>query len=192
MNTGRHCGGQRESDCLPLNKRLGEEMQSENKDGSVKKVLHLTLKKKWFGMIASGLKGYEFREDKPHWRSRLVNLDGSLRDFDEIHFRLGYGESVPFMRVEFMTIHRLCREKAERFAVHGEDVKAGQFVICLGKVIEVQRWNGAAAAGDIEYKVAGEWKAGEFSNMRSGRDRRCGQDRRKNGDRRGVADRRAS
>lgn len=36
------------------------------------KVLHLTLKKKWFDMIASGEKKEEYREIKPYWVSRLV------------------------------------------------------------------------------------------------------------------------
>lgn len=156
----------------------------------MKKVLHLTLKKKWFCLIASGLKGYELREDKQHWRSRLLNKDGSLRNFDEIHFRLGYGNTDPFMRVEFMVIHRLCMDKAKAFAVHGEEVKADQFVICLGKVLEVLRWDGSVDGYGVEYQLAGEWKDGEFSNMRSGRDRRAGKERRITGDRRGAGDRR--
>lgn len=37
------------------------------------KTLHLTLKKKWFDMIASGEKTEEYREIKPYWASRLLN-----------------------------------------------------------------------------------------------------------------------
>jgi hypothetical protein len=36
------------------------------------KVLHLTLKKKWFDMIASGEKKEEYREIKPFWATRLL------------------------------------------------------------------------------------------------------------------------
>lgn len=36
------------------------------------RVLHLTLKKKWFDMIASGEKTEEYREIKPYWFQRLV------------------------------------------------------------------------------------------------------------------------
>ena len=36
------------------------------------KTLHLTLKKKWFDMIASGKKKEEYREIKPYWFERLV------------------------------------------------------------------------------------------------------------------------
>lgn len=36
------------------------------------KILHLTLKKKWFDMIASGEKREEYREIKQYWVSRLT------------------------------------------------------------------------------------------------------------------------
>jgi hypothetical protein len=36
--------------------------------------LHLTLKKQWWDMIASGEKLEEYREIKPYWTSRLCNL----------------------------------------------------------------------------------------------------------------------
>lgn len=37
------------------------------------KTLHLTLKKKWFDMIASGEKTEEYRELKSYWGVRLLN-----------------------------------------------------------------------------------------------------------------------
>jgi hypothetical protein len=37
-----------------------------------KKILHLTLKKKWFDMIASGEKTEEYREIKAFWAARLL------------------------------------------------------------------------------------------------------------------------
>lgn len=36
------------------------------------KTLHLTLKKKWFEMIASGEKKEEYRDIKPYWLNRLM------------------------------------------------------------------------------------------------------------------------
>lgn len=42
------------------------------------KTMHLTLKKKWFDMIASGEKKEEYREIKPYWVKRLLWL------FDEM------------------------------------------------------------------------------------------------------------
>ena len=42
------------------------------------KILHLTLKKKWFDMILSGEKKEEYREIKPYWFRRLVYTSGRL------------------------------------------------------------------------------------------------------------------
>ena len=51
-------------------------------------ILHLTLKKKWFDLIASGEKQHEFRECKPYWEKRLLHgPDGIPNEYDEIHFR---------------------------------------------------------------------------------------------------------
>jgi len=65
------------------------------------KVLHLTLKKKWFDMIMSGEKKEEYREIKPYWIKRLVS-----KDFDTIRFRNGYGKDAPSFDIEYKT---LCR-----------------------------------------------------------------------------------
>ena len=89
------------------------------------KILHLTLKKKWFDLIASGEKTEEYRECKPYWAKRLKNQVG-YKQFDEIHFKNGYGKDVPFMRVEFRGIvQRIMLGK-------------GVFVIRLGKIFEIK------------------------------------------------------
>ena len=59
------------------------------------KILHLTLKKKWFDLISSGEKKTEYREMKPYWKKRLEG-----REFTEIHFKNGYSKDAPFMRIE--------------------------------------------------------------------------------------------
>jgi hypothetical protein len=72
------------------------------------KVLHLTLKKKWFDMTGSGDKPDEYREIKPYWVNRLLNYhcgwnsDGTLKEvlldfkaFDVIHARNGYSKNAP-------------------------------------------------------------------------------------------------
>ena len=94
----------------------------------MKKILHLTLKKKWFDKIASGEKTKEFREIKPYWTTRL---EGKI--FDEIHFRNGYSHHAPFMRVEWrgckigwVKIGELCKEK--------------QYIIELGKILYKRNW----------------------------------------------------
>lgn len=74
------------------------------------KTLHLTLKKKWFDMIASGEKKEEYRELKPYWMDRLGYWHESEQETgyydygfhkmpDIIEFRNGYGMNVPMIRV---------------------------------------------------------------------------------------------
>lgn len=61
------------------------------------KILHLTLKKKWFDLIASGEKKEEYRVVKPYWTKRLFH-----RDYDAIQFRNGYRPDSPTMLVEYL------------------------------------------------------------------------------------------
>ena len=65
-------------------------------DRQVVRVLHLTLKRRWFDMIASGEKREEYREAKPYWTTRLAG-----KEFDVIRFRNGYAKDSPTMDVEF-------------------------------------------------------------------------------------------
>lgn len=86
------------------------------------KVLRLTLKKKWFDMIASGEKKEEYREIKPYWIQRLTwheyhkadelkllhalaNKEAFRKDFDAIEFKNGYGKNVPTILIELKGIH---------------------------------------------------------------------------------------
>ena len=117
-------------------------------------VLHLTLKKKWFDLIASGKKKVEYREIKPYWIRRLTiskSVVPEFRDarmkfirFDEIHLRNGYRKDSPFMRVG----HR-----RTRIGVPFSDppfVGIPVFLIHLGKVIEVRRYSLNQVKGVIE------------------------------------------
>lgn len=58
-------------------------------------VLHLTLKKRWFDMIATGEKKEEYREIKPYWNNLLNN-----KKFHAIQFRSGYSSNSPTILVE--------------------------------------------------------------------------------------------
>ena len=93
------------------------------------KVLHLTLKKKWFDQIASGIKIREFREVKPYWTSRL---EGKI--FDEIHFRNGYSKDAPFMRVEW----KGCKQGLVKDFPNGDLTE--QYIIKLGKILYIRGW----------------------------------------------------
>ena len=60
------------------------------------RVLRLTLKRKWFDMIASGEKKEEYRVPGPWILSRLEG-----KEYDRIEFKNGYGANVPTMEVEY-------------------------------------------------------------------------------------------
>ena len=61
-----------------------------------KSILRLTLKRRWFDMIASGKKKEEYRALKPWILSRL---DG--RKYTHVQFRNGYGKAAPMVEVEY-------------------------------------------------------------------------------------------
>lgn len=100
------------------------------------KILHLTLKKKWFDLIASGEKTREYRDDKPYWVRRLVDDCGYGRHFDIVRFKNGYGD-VPTMDVEFKGISFTGPEWCT--PAHGEVLTGDAIVIKLGKVLSITR-----------------------------------------------------
>jgi hypothetical protein len=65
--------------------------------GSAARVLRLTLKKRWFDMIASGVKKEEYREIKDWIISRLHG-----KTYDAVEFSNGYGAHVPKITVEYL------------------------------------------------------------------------------------------
>jgi hypothetical protein len=98
------------------------------------RILHLTLKKKWFDLIKSGDKKLEYREDKPYWQKRLLHGDDTPRAFDIVRFKNGYAKDSPTMDVEFkgITFSGLKWLEPTR---HGEILPEKVLVIRLGKVI---------------------------------------------------------
>ena len=93
------------------------------------RILHLTLKAKWFGEIASGEKVIEFREIKP-WSTSRVMVDGEIRYYDEVWFTNGYRpEKDPWLRVEWRGVSFL-----------GPPEFKPTYCIHLGDVLEVKRW----------------------------------------------------
>ena len=60
------------------------------------RILRLTLKRKWFDMIASGEKREEYRTPGKWILSRLEG-----KEYDRIEFKNGYGKGVPTMEVEY-------------------------------------------------------------------------------------------
>ena len=100
------------------------------------KALNLTLKKKWFDLVASGEKIREYRQRKPYWEKRFLDKNGFAIKFDEVHFKNGYGKNVPFLRVEWKTLAIIYG--GDWPCEHGEIARDGDFVIHLGKILELR------------------------------------------------------
>lgn len=111
-------------------------MFSQNSKGTLtdvngKKVLHLTLKKKWFDMIKAGEKKEEYREIKPYWSKRLIWKNDMLRDFGYVLFKNGYSKDAPQMLFEVKGIRADFGKKK-----WGAEEGQKYFVIRLGKEID--------------------------------------------------------
>lgn len=71
---------------------------------SKQRILHLTLKKKWFDMIASGEKKEEYREIKPYLIVRMKFDLWNNKPFDTVVFTNGCGAKAPTIVVEMLKI----------------------------------------------------------------------------------------
>ena len=97
-------------------------------DRGVMRVLHLTLTRRWFDMIASGQKREEYRDMKPYWHKRLMCAKGK---FDAIHFRNGYSRGARAMTVELREL-RSGLGIVEWGAPEGQEV----YILCLGAILQ--------------------------------------------------------
>ncbi len=65
-------------------------------------MLTLPIKKKWFDMIKSGEKKEEYREIKPYYESRFMNLLridlGKFKETEYVLFRNGYSKNSPTLK----------------------------------------------------------------------------------------------
>lgn len=87
------------------------------------KILHLTLKKKWFDKVQSGEKKEEYREIKPYWNVRLD------KQYDAVRFKNGYSKDSPYFLIELKSIKKGIG-KAE-YGANKEEV----YILTLGKIL---------------------------------------------------------
>jgi len=101
-------------------------------------ILHLTLHRKWFDLIAAGSKVVEYRQDNDYWHKRIFGDSSFSKKFDEIHFRNGYGSHRPLMVAEFLfafvTHSNLCSRD------HGEELDGQVIVIAIGNKIRFENY----------------------------------------------------
>ena len=105
----------------------------------IRKILHLTVNKKYFDEIESGKKTEDYREHKQYWISRLFD-ENKTKDLCEVHFRNGYSKKDPFMRVEFKKIMIRHGDSNKFQSPEFIDKKKSYFVIFLGKILEVKNY----------------------------------------------------
>jgi hypothetical protein len=96
------------------------------------KILHLTLKRKWFDMILSGEKSEEYREIKPYWIARMHFDVWNTKPFDLVIFKNGYSKNAREMTVEFNSLS-VGLGKTE-WGGGAKEV----FIISLGKILETK------------------------------------------------------
>lgn len=103
-------------------------------------ILRLTIKKKFFDMIASGEKKEEYREIKRYWIQRLCDeveyemggeWIGVYKKFDAVEFKNGYSKTSPTMLVEFKGL-----DIGEAKPEWSDNWKGDVFRIKLGKILE--------------------------------------------------------
>lgn len=67
-------------------------------------ILHLVLKRKWYDLIASGVKREEYRAATQYWQKRIENWNLSNKSDHIIEFRRGYRKDAPRMAFSAMAI----------------------------------------------------------------------------------------
>jgi hypothetical protein len=100
------------------------------------KTLFFNLKKEPFDVMVTGEKTVEYRNISKHWNSRLLNKDGSFKEFDLIKFQHAYNSNNPYFICEFKGIEKVKDVDitySNGFKVNFSDEKWG---IKLGKIVE--------------------------------------------------------
>lgn len=100
------------------------------------KILHLTLKKKWFDMIRSGEKKEEYREIKAYWSNRFYyfNLRPPYK-FTHIRFKNGYSKNAPEFLIELKKIKIGLPKKKWHEMGHNKSSNKRVFVLILGEIV---------------------------------------------------------
>jgi len=92
------------------------------------KILHLTIEKKWFEMIASGEKKEEYRALSQYWIKRLLE-HSNIKSSDNIHEFLNENNNKDFCFKRFDYVHFFnggyFSEKLPNFMVKLESISIG-------------------------------------------------------------------
>lgn len=103
-----------------------------------KLVLHFTLHRRWFDLIARRIKPVEYRVDSDYWHRRIFEADGTARKFDEIHFRNGYRKSDPLLVTGFNWAFVTHADSCD--PANGEELEGRIIVIGIGEIIRSENY----------------------------------------------------
>ena len=101
-------------------------------------ILFLNLYDKAFNVMFTGEKNREYRKPSRWMDSRIYNKDGSLKKKKYAHFTLGYNGKNPYFLARILYIKKA--EKNYKMSYSNGlkiDINKGDFIIRLGKIIEV-------------------------------------------------------
>lgn len=141
LRTGTVITGEKLIDLISL-KGIPQTTKIIIKKNETMKTLHLTLKKNWFDMIASGEKREEYREIKPYWIKRLLNYGYEdeyetpylttqmVKKYQTIEFRNGYSKNARKMLVEWHGLS-IGQPQSKWF---GREAEGTIFIIHLGNI----------------------------------------------------------
>ncbi len=93
-----------------------------------RKILTLILKKEPFEEIKSRKKKFEYRVYKSYWIKRLMNKDGSFKQFDSVYFRNGYHKNAPTMLAEIKGIRIMKEQRNWLFSQKYFEIKLGRII----------------------------------------------------------------
>jgi hypothetical protein len=96
------------------------------------KILHLTLKKKWFSMILKGIKKEEYRDQSGYCKARIMAGD-DFKNFDKIRFYNGGSMCTKYPHFDIEFIGTRIGTGVESWGAYQEKE---YYVIELGSVIE--------------------------------------------------------
>ena len=95
------------------------------------RILHLTLKKRWFDLMVAGKKKVEYRQSSRWIISRLE------KEYDVIKFTNGYGSDKPYFFCQYNGFE--ISKKSETIYIENSiiAVEKGSYMINLGEILEI-------------------------------------------------------
>lgn len=102
------------------------------------KILRLTLRKIPYDVMVTGEKTFELRKSSKWIMSRLVNKDGSDKEYDLVAFKNGYRKDSPCFYTEYKGFYEWKDLTQHQKFSNGLVVRitARDIIIKLGKVVE--------------------------------------------------------